>query len=98
MFHALSVLPHYLFHVPDLGCLVMMKRRGRRLHIFDIVAPEMPAFADLYPYLAEGRRDRVEFAFLPDQLDVSGLHGAEAGPTICTFCPIRRSDSTYGAS
>lgn len=73
MFHVINVLPGCLYHIPDLSCVVLMKRRGRRLRIFDIVAQKMPTFTELHPYLTEGRRDLVEFSFLPDQLGSHGL-------------------------
>ncbi len=73
MFHVINVLHECLYHIPDLSCVVLMKRRGRRLRIFDIIAQKMPAFAELHPYLTEGRRDLVEFGFLPDQLSSHGL-------------------------
>ncbi len=73
MFHVLNVLPGCLYYCADLSCLVLMKRRGKRLRVFDIVTPKTPRFSELHPYLSEGRRDLVEFRFLPDQLGVSGL-------------------------
>lgn len=68
MFHLLYGMGPCLHEVPELETLVLLEREGSRLRLFDVVAPRMPRFEDLYPYLASPGDEVVEFHFSPDRL------------------------------
>jgi predicted N-acetyltransferase YhbS len=69
MFHVLHGLRDRVVEIPDLGCLVLFDRRGDRVRLFDVVAERMPAFAELYPFIARTADRVVEFHFEPDLLE-----------------------------
>jgi ribosomal protein S18 acetylase RimI-like enzyme len=70
MFHCLYDLRDCLAHIPDLDCVVLYERKGRRLRIYDVIAREVPPFAALHPYLTAGGREDVAFCFLPDRMQI----------------------------
>ncbi len=80
MFHVLYGLRRDIIEIPDLDCLVLFRREKGCLSLFDIVGERIPAFADLYPYIADEGDAIVEFHFFTDRLGLDGtrirpLHG-----------------------
>jgi GNAT superfamily N-acetyltransferase len=90
MFHALYGLSAVLHHLPELDVIVAFRHEGSRATIFDVVGSCMPAFVELYPYVASARTEQVDFLFVPDKLEVedlrwrplegNNLHGREGFP------------------
>jgi GNAT superfamily N-acetyltransferase len=72
MFHALYMLSREIYEIRDLNCLVMYRRSGDRLRIYDIVAEEMPPWIEVYPYIADPGDRIVEFHFSTDRLGLTG--------------------------
>ncbi|MBL7033335.1 MAG: GNAT family N-acetyltransferase [Candidatus Delongbacteria bacterium] len=68
MFHCLYTLRDHLYEITDLNCLVLYRRTGSCLQVFDIVAERLPDWSQLYPYLAEPGDTRIEFHFHTDKL------------------------------
>ena len=68
MFHVLYGLGDCVYQIPDLDCLVFYKRENKVLNIYDIVGKQIPAFDELYPYLAEPDDRVIEFHFSTDKL------------------------------
>ncbi len=90
VFHALCGLLGELVAVDELDTVVGLRRGDGEITITDVVAPNVPTFADLFPFLSAGEAD-VVFAFEPDSLGVTGgeriPHDGSAfvrGP-----CPLR---------
>lgn len=80
VFHALHRLRNTAWEIPALACVVFCRRAGGRLSVFDVVGERVPAFGELYPYLADPLDRIVEFHFGTDKLAVDGarhvaLHG-----------------------
>ncbi len=76
LFHALYPLRGFLYSLPALGLFLAFTRDEDGVRLFDLVGERVPAFAELWPYLSEGRAERVEFRFPPDQLELSELEWA----------------------
>lgn len=70
MYHLLYRLRDYTWRIPALEAVVLMKRDGAKVVVYDILAPEMPRLQQLAPFLAAGGAREVEFRFPVDQLDV----------------------------
>jgi ribosomal protein S18 acetylase RimI-like enzyme len=70
MFHALYGYLGDLLAVDELGAVVACSRSAGMLTISDVVAPVMPDFKELYPYLASGEAEDVTFDFECDALGV----------------------------
>jgi GNAT superfamily N-acetyltransferase len=68
MVHALYWLKNDLYEIPDLDCVVFCRRQKDRLSLFDLIAPRVPPFEELYPYLAKRGDTLVEFHFFTDKL------------------------------
>ncbi|MBW2646843.1 MAG: GNAT family N-acetyltransferase [Deltaproteobacteria bacterium] len=71
IFHCLYGLRDNIYHIPDLDVIVLYKRQKRRLILYDVLGERVPAFSKFYPYLADGRRETVEFLFVPDKMALS---------------------------
>jgi hypothetical protein len=72
VFHAMHRLRGLALEIPALNCVVFCRREGGRLSVFDVVGERVPAFRELYPYLADPGDRLVEFHFGTDKLGVSG--------------------------
>ena len=68
MFHALYLLRDCMYEISDLGCLVLYRREGDTLHIFDIVSERMPTFDEVYRYISDDHDRSVDFHFHTDKL------------------------------
>lgn len=68
MFWSLYGLRDYTHYIPDLDALVMFKRNGGLVTLFDIVAKRMPTFAELFPCFGVETDEVCEFRFVPDKL------------------------------
>jgi ribosomal protein S18 acetylase RimI-like enzyme len=56
------------YYVPALDCVVVAERGPDQVRLHDVVAPVMPSFAALVPFLARFNVPRVELLFTPDLL------------------------------
>jgi hypothetical protein len=70
MYHLLYRFRDHAWRIPALEAVVLMKRDGAKVVVYDILAPEMPRFQQLAPFLAAGGAREAEFRFPVDQLDV----------------------------
>ena len=70
LFHALYPLRGRLHFLPAHQLYVAFSRDETGLRVLDLVGEGIPPFAELWPYLSRGREERVEFLFLPDQLEL----------------------------
>lgn len=77
MFHALYTLRSNIYEIPDLQCLVLMKRENGTLHIYDIVGNVMPAFHNVYPYIADEDDSSIVFHVPTDKLQLAGVESEE---------------------
>ncbi len=73
MFWCLYGLRENVYHIPDLDILILYKRAGELVTIYDIVGPTVPTFADIYPYIADPGDTAVEFLFMTDKLQISNF-------------------------
>ncbi|MCH7721187.1 MAG: GNAT family N-acetyltransferase [Planctomycetes bacterium] len=72
-FHCLYSLKDCVYEIPDLECLVCYERVDGCLKILDILSERMPAFEQIYPYIAcDGDRE-IEFHFHADKLGSENL-------------------------
>jgi GNAT superfamily N-acetyltransferase len=70
LFHALYSFPRALYHLPELDCVVALRREQGRLTIHDVVAPRVPRFDELFVLLATPATREVRFYFMPDRLGI----------------------------
>lgn len=80
MYHLLYRFRDHIWFLRELDAVLLMKRDGDTVFVYDILARKMPRFDALVPYLAEGTARRVEFRFAPDRLqgppgELRELHG-----------------------
>jgi GNAT superfamily N-acetyltransferase len=73
LFHALYTLRNQAFEIPDLNCVVFYRRKDACLEIIDILAENIPAFEDLYPYISDESDRTIEFTFHTEKLGLSGM-------------------------
>ncbi len=71
MLWCLYALKDDIHAIDDLDLLVLSRREGGVLTIFDIVGKRIPPFLEIYPFIAGESDRRVEFQFLPDRLDLT---------------------------
>jgi len=73
MYWCLYGLSDSIYHIDDLDIIVLYKRAGDLLTIFDVVGRKVPEFAQIYPYIS-GESDRaVEFRFMVDRLGLKNF-------------------------
>ena len=70
LFHALYGFLGDLWAIDELDAVVACSRGAGMLTISDVVAPVMPSFEELYPFVASGEAEDVTFAFECDALAV----------------------------
>lgn len=70
MFWCLYGLRDYIHYIPDLDVLVIFKRDGELVTIYDIVGTQLPTFAELFPYIGAETDEICDFRFVPDKLQV----------------------------
>jgi len=68
MFWCFYFLKDNIYYVSDLDLLVLYERREEVVTVSDIVGKNIPAFTDIYPYIASENDRAVEFLFMPDRL------------------------------
>lgn len=71
MFHCLYTLRDDLYYLPELDVAVFFRTERGCLTLFDVVGEEVPAFADLHPFLAAQPHREVRFRFTPDKMNVA---------------------------
>ena len=74
MYWCLYGLTDCIYRIKDLNTIVLMKRTGEKLDIFDIVSDKLPTFAELYSYIAEATDREVVFHFMTDRLALDERH------------------------
>ncbi len=74
MFHLLYLFGKDIYYVPELGLIVVYRRAGGRLEIFDIIGRQIPSLPELYPFIADTTDRTVDFHFGTDKL---ALHGVQ---------------------
>jgi GNAT superfamily N-acetyltransferase len=70
IWHLLYRIRDHAWSVPSLGAVVLMKRGSEKVVVYDILARELPSFAQLAPFLVAGGAREVEFRFPVDALGV----------------------------
>jgi GNAT superfamily N-acetyltransferase len=70
MWNLLYRIRDHAWRIPALDALVLMKRDGGKVVVYDILANKLPRFEQLAPFLAAGGAREVEFRFSVDALDV----------------------------
>lgn len=71
MFHVHSgSLKDCIYTLPELGAMVIARQNGETLRLLDVVSDKSLKFEDVKPYLPFKGIRRVEFAFMPDWLEV----------------------------
>ncbi len=91
MFWCLYHLRDHIYHIPDLDALVLFKRDGGLVTVFDIVGTRLPTFADLHPYLGDPQDRAVEFLFMVDKLGLRECDQVEVdgnGTHVCGQFPL----------
>jgi GNAT superfamily N-acetyltransferase len=73
MFWCLYGVRDYVHYIADLDTVAIYRRSDEVITVYDIVAEEMPALAEVYPYIAGGVDERVEFLFMTDRLGLSEI-------------------------
>lgn len=68
MFWCLGSLKGHIHYIPALDILVLYKREGGLITIFDIVGARMPSFDEIFPFICEPGDTSAEFLFMPDKL------------------------------
>jgi len=71
MFWCLYGLRDCVHYIPALDVVVLYRRRDTLVTVYDIVGTAIPAFADIYPYIAAPHDSAAEFLFMPDKLNLS---------------------------
>lgn len=80
MFHVLGPLVDALWYVHEFDVVVLARRRGTELTVYDVVGEVIPPLDALYRHLADPQDTRVRIRFEPDLLgDLArlGLPGTE---------------------
>lgn len=82
MFHLCAgYLTNDLYEIPDLGLMIVARKEGSVLKLFDVVSPGPVSFSKLCGYLPFRGVERVEFGFMPDWMDVPFQMEAFQGDT-----------------
>lgn len=72
MFWCLYALKNFVYYVPKLDVLVLYKREGGRVTIYDIVGASVPPFSEIYRYICDEHIETVDFLFMVDKLNLTG--------------------------
>jgi GNAT superfamily N-acetyltransferase len=70
MWQLLYRIRDHAWRIPSLDAVIFMRRDGGKTIVYDILAPAMPRFEQLAPFLAEPEVREIDFRFPVDQLDV----------------------------
>ncbi|MBU0983843.1 MAG: GNAT family N-acetyltransferase, partial [candidate division Zixibacteria bacterium] len=70
MFWCLYFLKDGIYYLPDLDTLVLAERKDDVLSVCDVVATQIPSFAEFYPYLAAPGDKSAEFLFMADKMQL----------------------------
>lgn len=73
MFHALYTLSDLAYEIPKLDCIIFFKRQNQQLHIYDILAPTLPDFDSILPFIALPDDRAVIFHFSADKMGLTHL-------------------------
>lgn len=78
LFHARLLHADHLAWLEPLDVIAVSRRDRGTLHLYDLVGPEVPTLAEVYPYLGDPTCREVRFHFTPDRLRVPGLVASPA--------------------
>jgi len=67
-FHALYTLRDSTYLIPELECMIFFERKETTLHIYDILAPQLPPFERILPYLCRPGDTELVCHFFTDKL------------------------------
>jgi GNAT superfamily N-acetyltransferase len=70
-FHALYTLRDCTFFIPELDCVLFFRRESATLHIYDILAPQLPPLEEILPYLCHRGDTEVICHFFMDKLGLA---------------------------
>ena len=70
MFHVLYTMRDCCYAIPDLDCVVLIKRDGEQLIIYDILADQIPPWEALAPHVMTAQTRSVHFHLYPEQLSI----------------------------
>jgi hypothetical protein len=73
LFHAAVAYPEHLLLVEELNLVVICRVEGSCLHLIDVLGRDMPALADLYPFIGRPGIERIELHFTPERMAVPDL-------------------------
>lgn len=76
-FHALYTLHDCAYEIQDLNLILFYRRDEEKIVIYDILAPQIPPFEEIYPYLAEPTDRQIEFRFFTDKLSIANVQQRE---------------------
>jgi len=75
MFHVLYTPQNDIYEISDLNCLIVCRRSGDRLRVYDIVGERIPLWEELYSYIADPADRALEFHFRTDRLGLDETVG-----------------------
>lgn len=70
MFHCIYFFPDNIFYIEELDTLVLYRRKGDVVSVFDIVGKKIYPFSEIYTYIGDARDKTVEFMFMVDRLEI----------------------------
>jgi GNAT superfamily N-acetyltransferase len=70
MYWCLYTLRDHIHYISELDTLVLCKRDGGLLTVFDILGQRVPAFAEIYSYICDPGDETIEFLFMVDKQDL----------------------------
>lgn len=73
LFHVLYQLSDGVYQIPDLDILLLMKRQGTELILFDVIGEKLPKFDAICPYISSPAASEISFGFEPDLLEPKDL-------------------------
>jgi ribosomal protein S18 acetylase RimI-like enzyme len=77
MFWCLTYLNDTIHYLEDLDLLILYKRDGGLLTIYDIVGAFIPRFAKIYPYISRPHDVAVDFLFMTDKMGLDAVELVE---------------------
>jgi GNAT superfamily N-acetyltransferase len=70
MFWCLTYIKDCIYYIAELDLLVLLKREGGLVTIFDIVGTAMPAFTEIYSYICQPSDETADFLFMVDKMQL----------------------------
>jgi len=90
MFHVLVALRDAVWHVEPLNVVVLARRAGVVLTLFDVIGPRLPALAALLPFLIDQEVTRIVLRFETDQFgDLHAIGPVDETPLVGNNLHVR---------